>query len=87
MELLGNVIISITIVRISSDLAYANIFLSIFPVAEPNKALSKINENSISIRKKLGKRVKNQLRIVPELKFYLDDSAAYAENINLLLKK
>ena len=86
-ELLTNVIISVTIVRVSIDLSYAKIFLSIFPVKEPEIALRKIIDNKVNIRKKLGARIKNQLRIVPDLQFYLDDSASYAEEIDKLLKK
>ena len=86
-ELLTNVIISITIVRVSIDLSYAKVFLTIFPVKDPDIALRKIVDNKVNIRKKLGARIKNQLRIVPDLQFYLDDSASYAEEIDKLLKK
>ena len=86
-ELLTNVIISITIVRVSIDLSYAKVFLSIFPVKDPDIALRKIVEHKVNIRKKLGVRIKNQLRIVPDLQFHLDDSASYAEEIDKLLKK
>ena len=86
-ELLTNVIISVTIVRVSIDLSYAKIFLSIFPVKEPEIALRQIIDNKVNIRKKLGARIKNQVRIVPDLQFYLDDSASYAEEIEKLLKK
>ena len=86
-ELLGNVMVSITIVRVSSDLANANIFISIFPVEDPKAALKVIKNNQTIIRRKLGEQVKNQLRIVPDLQFFLDDSAAYAEKIDKLLKK
>tara|TARA_Y100000766_G_C18731090_1_gene518858 strand:+ start:520 stop:858 length:339 start_codon:yes stop_codon:yes gene_type:complete len=86
-ELLGNVMIGVTIVRISSDLANANIFISVFPVKEPQESLKVINKNQKTIRKKLGDKVRNQLRIVPDLQFFLDDSAAYAEEIERLLKK
>ena len=82
-----NVIISVTFVRVSIDLSYAKIFLSIFPVKEPEIALRQIIDNKVNIRKKLGARIKNQLRIVPDLQFYLDDSASYAEEIDKLLKK
>ena len=85
--LLGNVMASVTIVRISPDLADANIFLSIFPVDNPIEALKVVKSNTIMIRKKLGESVRNQLRIVPTLQFHLDDSAAYAEEIDRLLKK
>ena len=86
-ELLGNVMIGVTIVRISSDLANANIFISIFPVKEPQESLKVIKKNQKIIRKKLGEKVRNQLRIVPDLQFFLDDSAAYTEEIERLLKK
>ena len=86
-EMLGNIMVSVTIVRISSDLADANIFLSIFPVDDPAEALKVVKSSTIMIRKKLGESVRNQLRIVPTLQFHLDDSAAYAEEIDRLLKK
>ena len=86
-EFLGNIMVSLTIVRISPDLADANIFLSIFPVDDPEAALKVIKSNTVMIRKKLGESVRNQLRIVPTLQFHLDDSAAYSEEIERLLKK
>jgi len=86
-EILGNIMVSVTIVRISPDLADANIFLSIFPVDDPSQALKVVKNNTTMIRKKLGESVRNQLRIVPSLQFHLDDSAAYAEEIDRLLKK
>jgi ribosome-binding factor A len=86
-EILGNIMVSVTIVRISPDLADANIFLSIFPVDNPTEALKVVKSSTIIIRKKLGESVRNQLRIVPTLQFHLDDSAAYAEEIDRLLKK
>ena len=86
-EMLGNIMLSVTIVRISPDLADANIFLSIFPVDDPTEALKVVKGNTTIIRKKLGESVRNQLRIVPTLQFHLDNSAAYAEEIDRLLKK
>ncbi len=86
-EMLGNIMVSVTIVRISPDLADANIFLSIFPVDDPLEALKVVKSSTIMIRKKLGESVRNQLRIVPALQFHLDDSAAFAEEIDRLLKK
>jgi len=84
---LGNVMVSVTIVRVSPDLANANIFLSIFPVDDPQEAMKLIKSNAGLIRKRLGNSVRNQLRIVPILEYFLDDSAAYAEEIDKLLKK
>ena len=86
-DILGNIMVSVTIVRISADLADANVFLSIFSVDDPAEALKVVKSSSIMIRKKLGESVRNQLRIVPTLQFHLDDSAAYAEEIDRLLKK
>ena len=86
-EILGNIMVSVTIVRISPDLAEANIFLSIFPVNDPSEALKVVKSSTSMIRKKMGESVRNQLRIVPTLQFHLDDSAAYAEEIDRLLKK
>ena len=86
-EMLGNIMVSVTIVRISPDLADANIFLSIFPVDNPTEAIKVVKSNTTMIRKKLGESVRYQLRIVPTLQFHLDDSAAYAEEIDRLLKK
>ena len=86
-NILGSIMISITAVRISPDLGYANIYLSVFPVTDPEDALEKIKKNRSLLRKKLGIAVRNQLRVVPELNFYIDDSAEYSEQIDKLLKK
>ena len=86
-NILGSIMVSITAVRISPDLGYANIYLSVFPVTDPEDALEKIKKNRSLLRKKLGIAVRNQLRVVPELNFYIDDSAEYAEQIDKLLKK
>lgn len=85
--LLANTIVTITIVRVSSDLANANIFVSIFPSSNPSEALKVIKDNSKLFRKHLGNNVRGQLRIVPLLEYFLDDSASYAEEIDRLLKK
>ena len=85
--LLGNVMVSVTIARVSTDLANANIFLSIFPSEKPKEALNIIKSNSGLFRKHLGNRLRHQLRIIPIIEYFLDDSAAYAEQIDSLLKK
>ncbi len=82
---LGGKLITVTTVRMSPDLSVAKIFLSIFPVKKEEDPLSKIREKTSHIRHELGVRVKNQLRIVPELIFYLDDSLDYIEKIENLL--
>lgn len=82
-----NVIISVNTVRVSSDLSNAKVFMGIFPCKNPDECLHIIENKKNMIRKKLGYNVRNQLRAVPQLQFYLDDSAAYADNIDQLLNK
>lgn len=79
--------ITVTQVRVTPDLGLAKVYLSIFNPGEKGDALELIRSKSAYIRGKLGQRIKNQLRHVPELNFYLDDSLDYAEKIDDLLKK
>ena len=84
-ELQGT-LITVTSVRISPDLGIARTHLSIFPSNKSAEVLEKVNADSKAIRFDLGKRVRHQLRIVPELFFHVDDSLDYLENIDNLLK-
>jgi len=79
-------IIGVTNVRISPDLSIARIHISIYPTNKSGEIFESINHENKSVRFELGKRVRNQLRIIPELHFYLDDSLDYAEHIDQLLK-
>ena len=79
-------LITVTSVRISPDLSIARTHLSIFPSNKSAEVLAKVQEDKNSIRFDLGKRVRHQLRIVPELFFHVDDSLDYLENIDNLLK-
>jgi ribosome-binding factor A len=78
--------ITVTVVRISPDLSVAKIYLSIFPYKQDENFLDTVNQQSKHMRNILAKKIKNQLRIVPELIFYRDDSIDYAGRINDLLK-
>ena len=80
------VLISVTSVRVSADLSVAHAYLSVFPTEKSKEMVSNINENVKTVRYDLGKRLRNQLRIIPELTFHLDDSLDYIENIDNLLK-
>ena len=84
-ELQGT-LITVSAVRISPDLGIAHTHLSIFPSDKSKKVLDQVNADAKSIRYDLGKRVRHQLRIVPELNFHIDDSLDYLENIDNLLK-
>jgi len=79
--------ISVTVVRVSPDLGLAKVYLSVFPSKDAKEAVKAIDAKAATFRYELGKRVKNQLRVVPELHFYLDDSLDYVENIENLLKE
>ena len=81
------VLVSVSIVRISPDMSYARAYLSVFPSERGEEIVKNINDNMKSIRYELGNRVRHQLRIIPELKFFVDDSLDYAEKIDALLKK
>jgi ribosome-binding factor A len=85
-ELRGT-ILTVTQVRITPDLSIARIYLSIFPSNQKEMVLNHIKEHTKSIRFQLGERVRHQLRIIPELTFYEDDSLDYIENIDTLLTK
>ncbi|TRX71179.1 30S ribosome-binding factor RbfA [Carboxylicivirga sp. M1479] len=79
--------VSVTAVRISPDLGQAKTYLSIFPTGNIKEVMEQIDEQTAQIRFALGKRVGKQMRIIPELKFYVDDSLDYLDNIDRLLKK
>lgn len=78
--------ISITQVRVSPDLSFAKIYLSIFPSANHDDILRTVQDHSHKIRFELGHKVRSQLRIVPDIAFFLDDSLDYIEKIDKLLK-
>ena len=82
-----NVLLTVTQVRVTPDLELARIFLSIFPANEPEEILQEIQAQKPAVRNELGKRVRHQLRKIPELEFYLDDSLDYIDHIDELLKK
>ena len=72
--------------RISPDLSYAKIYISVFPFERGEEVLKAIEEKNWFLRRELGRRVKNQLKVVPELQFFLDDSLEYIRNIEEKLK-
>jgi ribosome-binding factor A len=85
-ELAHGKMISITKVRISPDLSFAKIYVSIFPSAGQDTILNEIHNHSSRIRFEMGQKVGKQLRIVPEIAFFIDDSLDYIDNIDRLLK-
>lgn len=83
---MNGILVSVSVVRISPDMSVARVYLSVFPSEKSQEIVKNINENMKSIRYELGTRVRHQLRIIPELKFFVDDSLDYAEKIDQLLK-
>lgn len=77
--------ITITKVKVSPDLGVANIYLSVFK-ANPVEVLQSVELAGSEIRYNLGKKIKNQVRVVPELHFHIDDSLDYIDKIERLLK-
>ena len=87
MAAFDGAMVSVSEVRISPDLSIAKVYTSIFPSDKAEKVMGLLDDNMRSIRGELGRMVGRQLRIVPELVFYLDSSIDYAEHIEELLKK
>ena len=84
---IGNLLISVSEVRVSPDLSIAHIYLSIFPSNRAEDVLQHILEDQKTIRFELGNLEHNQLRIIPELNFHLDTTLDHMERIDQLLGK
>jgi len=79
--------VSISSVKVSSDLSEAKIYLSLFKVADRNVSMKKIEDRAWEIKKELVQSIKRQLRIMPRLSFFLDDSLDYVDKIVALFKE
>jgi len=86
-RMMHGVMVSVTRARVSPDLGICTAYLSVFPSEKGEELLKNIESNIKTIRYELGTRVHNQLRIIPELRFFIDDSLDYIERIDELLKK
>jgi len=85
-EGMKGVIISVTKVNVTADLSVAKVYLSIFPNDKRDELIEGIKTNTVLIRHELAQRTRNQLRRMPELSFYLDDSLDYIEDIDASLR-
>ncbi len=85
--LFHGIMVSVTSVRVSPDLGYAKVYLSVFPFDRHGQVMETLQQHGRMIRGALGDRIRNQMRIVPELSFFLDDSLEYIRNIDNLLKE
>ena len=86
-SLFGGVMITVTQVRVSPDLGVAKSYLSVFPTEKRDSILKLVEAKNHHLRKLLGDRVGKQLRKIPELSFFIDDSLDYYEEVDRLLKK
>lgn len=87
MAVFGGAMVTVSEVRVSPDLSVAKVYVSVFPSAKSESVMKTLSDNVRSYRGELGREVAHQLRIVPELVFFLDSSLDYAEHIDELLKK
>ncbi len=83
----GGGMVTVTKAKISSDLSVSRVYISLLAVEDATAVIKEINENEKEIRFEFGKKIRNQLRIVPHFKFFEDDSMEYYENIERLLNK
>lgn len=86
-NLLPNIMVTITKVRVTSDLAIARVYLSFFNSNNNTLALNTIKAHAGEIRYKLGSRIKDQARIVPQLEFFVDDTSEYVERMDKIFDK
>lgn len=80
-------LVTVTAVRVSPDLGYAKIYVSIFPFDRSEALMREMERQNWFIRRALGQRIRNQLKSIPELQFFLDDSLEYIEHIDEALKR
>ncbi len=87
MNFLPNTLVTITKVRVTPDLAIARVFLSFFNSNNTQLALQTIKSHASEIRYKLGARIKDQVRVIPQLEFFVDDTNEYVERMDKLFDK
>ena len=85
-DLFSGVIITVTVVHVTPDLSIAKVYLSLFPADNKNDFLDQVKRKSSFLRYELSKKIRHQVKSIPELSFYLDDSLDYVDNIEQLLK-
>ena len=81
-----NLIVSVTAVRVTPDLQVAKVYLSVFPFSDASRILGLVEEQCSAIKNRLAERIRNQLRIVPNLLFFIDDSLQQIEKIDRSLQ-
>jgi ribosome-binding factor A len=85
-EIAHGKLLSVTRVRVSPDLSFAKVYMSVYPATDQEAVLKSVEEHTSKIRFDLGQKVRSQLRIVPDIAFHIDDSLDYIDKIDKLLK-
>ena len=80
-------LVTVTAVRVSPDFAYAKVYISVFPFDRSAAVMEEIERNNRLLRGELGRRIRNQIKSIPELQFFLDDLLEYIEHIDEALKR
>lgn len=86
-SLVRGTLVTVTGVRVSPDFGYAKIYVSIFPFEQSEALMERLRQQNWFIRRALGQRIRNQLKNIPEIQFFLDDSLEYIEHIEQALKE
>lgn len=86
VSMFGGSFISVTQVEISPDLGLAKVYLSFLLTKDPEGKVAEIEEQNKSIRNQLAQRIRHQARVIPELRFYYDNTSEEAEKIDKLFK-
>lgn len=81
----GNSLVTLTGVEMSPDLSFAKVFLSVFPIKDAEQVFFEINEKKSEVRKLLGRKIGKQVRIIPELAFFHDDTEERASKMDKLI--
>lgn len=85
-EWINGKMLTVTVVRVTKDLSIANVYISVFPSKDADNTIDLLNQQVSKIRFELGNRIRHQLKRIPELRFYLDDSLDQIERIDNALK-
>ena len=81
-EIVRGVLVTVTAGRVSPDFSYAKIYVSVFPFEQNAAVMATLEQHNWFLRRALGQRIRNQLKTVPEIQFFLDDSLEYIEQID-----
>lgn len=86
-EIVGKAFVTVTHVQVSPDLSFAKVFLSIFMIDDKDALLLHIGENAKFFRTHLAQKIRKQVRIIPEIAFFPDNSADYASHMDQVISK